>query len=211
MTDVVEVEAVARELAFGVFQSVLHDQQWRTFGFRGHPRRGRMWDRVISNDRLALETFLLREFGIVAIAQTTRTIKQRLAPDWTTLIVARVLSSLLIDRGVRESLYFATLQEGLDYLQVGSQAYAVCAPPQWSQVLLKRVPAFRQQTYAARVFLGAALLLEPTQSIFPHVATMSANICTDVVLQGQVELPADVRELLVTSAASIVATECNET
>lgn len=210
MTDVVEADAVARELAFGVFQSVLHDQQWRTFGFKGHPRRGSLWDRFISKDRLALESFLLREFAILAIAQTTRTIKRRLAPDWTTLIVARVLSTLLIDRGVRESLHFATLDQGLEYLQVGSQAYALCAPSRWSQVLLKRAPVFTHQKYAARVFLGAALLLEPTQSIVPHIATTSANICKDAVLQGQVELPADARESLVRSAAAIVATECNE-
>lgn len=205
MTDeVVDAEEVAKSLASNVAQSVLYDDQWRTFGFKGTPRRGFIWDLFVSKERLALEQFLFREFAILAIAQTARVLQARFDPEWAVPITARVLSSLLADRGVRRCFSFDTLQDGLDYVKAGVQRYVACEPATWTSVLLNRAPRFDQKKYNARMFVGAALTMEPSRSIVPHVATTSNNICATAGLRGRVKLPQDIVEPLVEAADAIV-------
>ena len=192
-----DIESCAKRLTAGVLQSVLYDEQWRTFGFKHTPRRGRVWDRFVDKERLRIEYFLRREFAIVALALSCRSIKERFEYDWAVPIVARMLSILLADRSVLGALDFETLDEGLTYFEEGTKRYFAREPDTWQDVFVDRTPKLEKEKHRAGMFLGTALIMEPTQSIFPHVATTSKNICLATPLVGQVILPSEYHDQLV--------------
>ena len=175
---VTPADECARHLALGVLQSVIHDDQWRLFGFRGTPRRGRVWDRFINQDRLAFETFLRQEFVVVALAAVCRSIRRGLARQWAAPVLGRVLS-VVIARDIRDALHLTTAQAALDFLEGGVQPYSAAREDRWNIIFHGRSPAFHDKRHSARLFVGSALIMLPSRSIFPHVASASANVCAD--------------------------------
>ncbi len=198
-----DIETCAKRLSAGILQSVIYDQQWRTFGFKHRPRRGRMWDRFVEKERLKVEYFLGREFAIIALALTCRSVKECFEYDWGVPIIARMFSILVGEPAVLHSFHFDTIEEGVSYFERGAKCYLRSELDEWQGILLKRTPKLEQKKYQAGMFLGTALIMEPTHSIFPHVATASRNICSATPLVGQVMLPSANQDRLVDAARQL--------
>lgn len=174
------VDNCARQLYLEILRCVLYDPQWRLYGFKRAPRRGSIWNIFINRERLILEKYLIREFCVVSLAITCFSIKNKIEEYWQIPIVANILSSLLGDEDIRRSLTFTSITHARWYFGDGVKDYLPQNIEKWNEIILHRLPKLNNKKFAAGIFHGSALLLEPTKSIFPHLISASMDICSEV-------------------------------
>jgi hypothetical protein len=199
-TRTLQADRCADLLCAAVLQCVLDDQMWRNFGFKGRPRRGSFWDRFIDKDRLTVERFLVREFTVVALASTARALCAHPDAGVTGALLARVFDRIVGKPDMRKPLCFTHLQEAIDYLLEGASAYLCTAQGNWGVTFLNRAPSPADTKLSAGLFTGAAMLLLPTHSLFPHVFAAALSLLQASSIEGMVSIPESQKEVLVGAA-----------
>jgi hypothetical protein len=92
----IEAEDLAREMFTTVAEVTLADSTWNYFGYKGRPRRGKIFLRFVDKQALEEEDFLLREFMVVTLVEMSSSIRDAISADLISSIVARTVE-LLID------------------------------------------------------------------------------------------------------------------
>lgn len=116
-------EDLARSIARAVAQLALHEWQWKAMGFKGPPRRGKWFNRFVSAERLAQETFLLREFAVASLAMGVGAIREVQSDELARRVQARVIDLLVGTEGIWDAFRYHSPEEFCEYLIDGVGQY----------------------------------------------------------------------------------------
>lgn len=102
-----------------IAHAMMDDRNWQMFGFKSRPKRGKIFDRFISDARLAKEKFVLRELLLFSMTDIIQAIKAvELEETDKLLYLVGVLSTLFTGGAFDdEKEYFA-------FLKIGIRAYS---------------------------------------------------------------------------------------
>jgi len=101
-----------------IARTMLDNKNWQMFGFKSRPKRGRIFDRFISDARLAKEKFVLNELLLFSMADIVQAIKTADLEETNKLLyLVGILSTIFTGRAFEdEKEYFAFIQTGIrDY------------------------------------------------------------------------------------------------
>lgn len=154
-----------------VCHGVLDDANWRPFGFRRRPRRGRVFDHFVPRKRLEKETVLVQELWGAFFAQISYWITQRQDFSFRVEFLARLFEFCLGDdtSPLWPSIRFISSSEAIEFLRDASRDYFLVAPSDHASVFVKRCGDRLAQDLPKVWMLGAAWLFAHPASMLKHV------------------------------------------
>lgn len=109
-------------LAGLVFNTMVDNENWKIFGFKSRPSRGRVFERFVNKSKLAAESFVIKELALISIIDVIEATKRKSINDFTK--IALVVS---FTAKVYKQLYsveiFRTSQHFLRFMQQGVDDY----------------------------------------------------------------------------------------
>ncbi len=103
--------------------SAMKDENWRTFGFKGRPKRGLVFNRFINKSTLAAEKFMFKEMILLSIIDVIEAIKHKNLPDDIKfMLILSVLAKTFIPLFHAE--IFNNSTELIKFIQTGYEEYS---------------------------------------------------------------------------------------
>lgn len=132
-------EELALEIAGTSAKIALHDNVWRGFGYRGRPKRGALFTkllRLFPGEKIDREEFLVREITAICIA----TLSQGTGGRGVTPaeLAARALESMMGYKGVAQAFGFGSPREGARHIAIAVGEYMRAGQNGKPAVLLTR-------------------------------------------------------------------------
>ena len=190
-----DAEEFAQALLPLISKVMLDRWLWRAFGFRGHPRRRRIWEHFVAAERLADERFLLREFAVVAFDRVIRSTANLELGIARLPVLARVYELLVM--GVRPdepfwpALSFASADHCARYFAVGLEKYQHSEYASFTSTFLVRAPTQPNSVKLGKWAVGAAAIFSTSTSPLPWIATSVGEIAQGRAIIGTPQLAQD--------------------
>ena len=103
--------------------AAMKDENWRTFGFKGRPKRGLVFNRFINKSTLAAEKFVFKEMILLSIIDVIEAIKHKNLPyDIKFMLILGVLAKTFIPLFHAEEFNNST--EFIKFIQTGYEEYS---------------------------------------------------------------------------------------
>lgn len=151
MTD---IEFKARQIAALAAKISLDDDMWSSFGFNGRPKRGGMFNAFVNKNKLAKESFLLREFFILGVSICAKVIDTETFEK--EYFIGRVLTHFLQADGIIEALRFKDFNVCSRYLAEGAVAYLHSAKENHPAIFIQRAEEVLEDEIDKEWLLGVA-------------------------------------------------------
>ena len=186
--DIVSAETVAVHIAGQALANALDDGNWRLFGFRGCPRRGRIFRRFLDPQTLAYQDSLFRELILLVLFRYGHTIQSLVSADGYFMIFARSLE-FVVD-GPTGDLWrplFSSRTGALCFFSDGLHQYAASASNESMNIFTRRMLPAVPRKATGKWWVGVAKLslgLDRSTAVFGkscHDRLKERRIQEDVV------------------------------
>ncbi len=150
---------VAAYIAGQALANALHDGNWSLFGFRGRPRRGRIFRRFLNPQTLAYQDSLFRELLLLVLFRYGHTIQSLVSADAYSMIFARSLE-FVVD-GPTGDLWrplFSSRTGALCFFSDGLHQYAASASDGPMNIFTRRMLPAVPRKVTGKWWVGVAKL-----------------------------------------------------
>jgi hypothetical protein len=151
-----------------VAQCLLDDTHWRAFGYRRRPRRGRLFRRVISTEKLERETVLMQELWAASFSRVFYWAHRRGQFAFRIDFIARLFELCVdgIDQPIWPTLRFHTVDNSISFLVKACRDYGGTEIGNQPSLFLERAASYLTQELPTAWLVGPALLLANPSSLF---------------------------------------------
>ena len=178
-----EAQCVSTVACF--MQPLLEDRNWRAFGYKRCPKRGKVFNSFLSSEKLELETVLKRELtgaGFGKIFWWAKSDSQFILRD---RFLAR-LTEIFVDKYGRDvwmAVGYNTREDVLTHLFDAAKEYSSSTGDDHASVFLTRCKRNLQQNLPPVWLVGSAFLFKDPSSMITVIprALSAAGIATNTV------------------------------
>lgn len=154
-----------------ITKSVIEKDHWRAFGYRKRPRRGKVFDSLISPKKLERETVLLREFWAASFGRAFYWAFHQKQFQYRIDFVARLMDFSIdgISQPLWPALSFITVNDAVNFLINACQGYGSTDSKEHGNIFLQRCRSHLDQDLPMQWVLGSAWLFTHTNSLIATI------------------------------------------
>jgi hypothetical protein len=183
-----------------IVRPIMDEWTWQALGFRCRPKRGRFFDRFVSDEVLQKQTTVCQELLCVSVAEVAHWLCSHVGEDKAVQITARVIEMSVDGDGdpLWQVYSFSGRAQAINFVGKGVDSYLAISKSEWAknflQRTLHRVPERDRNTW----LVGAAKLFTSFDSVFLVMPRVLDEMAGGKRVEGQTS----VRDVAFTSLAS---------
>lgn len=156
-----------------IAETTIDNTHWKAFGYRNRPKRGKLFNRFVSPEKLKYETVLLQEFWAASFARIFYWALLRNHFQFRIEFVARLME-ICID-GLEQPLWpilkFKAIDDAVNYLTSSCSMYGKHDLSEHDQVFVERCTMQLKQEIPPAWLHGAAWFFSHPDSLITTIIT----------------------------------------
>jgi hypothetical protein len=196
----IEAEQIVKTIVALIAQIIITDPLWKIFGFEKCPKRGRIFNKFVNDEKLAQENYIMQQSIALAISHVLYIFKRELLDELQYAIFCGVLQKLT-EKSLVMSSRFENSESAISYYEKYILEYLSHSKDSWGEIYIRNYPSDKLE---AKLMLMGVFISNPATSPFLNLEFGVHNLIREYEIIGNVKIDDGPESKIIVSVQKIL-------